>query len=80
MVLRLFMLVLLSTSAAIAMAEPLTLVRVSDDGKHFVRGNPAVPWRVWGVNYDHDASGRLLDEYWIDEWATVIEDFNEMNF
>ena len=78
MVLRLFMLVLLSTSAAIAMAEPLTLVRVSDDGKHFVRGNPAVPWRVWGVNYDHDASGRLLDEYWIDEWATVIEDFNEM--
>jgi len=78
MIFRLLMLVFLSTAATFAMAEPLTFVRVSDDGKHFVRGYPAVPWRVWGVNYDHDASGRLLDEYWIDEWTTVTEDFHEM--
>jgi len=78
MIFRLITFVLLSTLATCAMAEPLTLVRVSGDGKHFVLGNSAAPWRVWGVNYDHDAAGRLLDEYWIDEWPTVVEDFHEM--
>ncbi len=61
-----------------AIAETLATVRVSEDGKTFVRGDPPVLWRAWGVNYDHDLSGRLLDEYWIDEWDTVVEDFNEI--
>ena len=65
-------------AAAIAAAEPLTTVQVSGDGKHFVRGNPTSRFVVWGVNYDHDAAGRLLDEYWIDEWSTVVEDFHEI--
>jgi hypothetical protein len=29
---------------------------------------------VWGVNYDHDSkgeNGRLLEDYWSDEWETV---------
>ena len=33
---------------------------------------------VWGVNYDHDGAGRLLEDYWEKEWATVIEDFQEI--
>lgn len=78
MVFRLFILLLLLTEASLPMTEPLTFIRVSDDGKNFVRGNPSERWRVWGVNYDHDAIGRLLDEYWIDEWASVVEDFHEM--
>lgn len=63
---------------AIICAEKLARVRVSDDGTHFVRGANAERFVVWGVNYDHDHSGRLLDEYWIDEWQTVVEDFREI--
>jgi len=32
----------------------------------------------WGFNYDHDHDGRLLEDYWVAEWATVAEDFREM--
>ncbi len=76
MISRILTIVLLS--AAIAAADPLPLVQVSVNGKHFVRGNPTTRFVVWGVNYDHDAAGRLLDEYWIDEWSTVVEDFHEI--
>lgn len=38
-------------------------------------GRPFVPW---GFNYDHDERGRLLEEYWDDEWPKVVEDFGEM--
>ena len=33
---------------------------------------------VWGLNYDHDRSGRLLEDYWNNEWPVVVKDFNEM--
>ena len=59
-------------------AAPLEHIRVSDDGSHFVRATSGDRFAVWGVNYDHDGSGRLLDEYWIDEWDTVVEDFREI--
>ena len=62
----------------VATAEPLGHIRVSDDGAHFVHGESAERFIAWGVNYDHDHSGRLLDEYWIDEWPTVVEDFREI--
>jgi len=64
--------------AVIAAAQPLDHIRVSDDQTHFVRGAAVERFIVWGVNYDHDHSGRLLDEYWIDEWPTVVEDFGEI--
>jgi len=32
----------------------------------------------WGVNYDHDQQGRLLEDYWHDEWSSVVEDFQEI--
>ena len=63
---------------AFTRAEPLDHIRVSDDRTHFVRGESAERFIVWGVNYDHDHAGRLLDEYWIDEWPTVVEDFGEI--
>ena len=59
-------------------AEPLDHIRVSDDGSHFVRAATGGRFVVWGVNYDHDGPGRLLDEYWINEWQTVVEDFREI--
>ena len=55
-------------------------VRLSPDGKSFVLGESGRPFRVWGVNYDHDSHGhgRLLEDYWENEWETVRGDFQEM--
>ena len=56
-------------------------VRISPDGKSFVLAESGEPFRVWGVNYDHDSHGehgRLLEDYWDDEWETVRSDFQEM--
>lgn len=68
--------VLLMTS--VATDEPLEHIRVSDGGTHFVHGASAERFIVWGVNYDHDGQGRLLDEYWVDEWEAVVRDFREI--
>jgi hypothetical protein len=68
-------------SAARAFNSPFTdleRIRVSSDGRHFVRGDTGERFLAWGVNYDHDHEGRLLEDYWIDEWETVIEDFAEI--
>ena len=59
-------------------AQPLEWIRPSAGGDGFVRGERAEPFRAWGFNYDHDESGRLLEDYWESEWATVVEDFSEM--
>ncbi len=64
--------------AKIPRQPALEPIRVSADGKGFVRGASNAPFAVWGVNYDHDGPGRLLDEYWEDNWETVVEDFHEI--
>ena len=74
---------LLATLLAIAMttsiaAESLEPIQVSDDGKYFVRAKTGSRFVVWGVNYDHDGQGRLIDEYWTNEWKTVVQDFQEI--
>lgn len=61
-----------------SVAGPLERIRVSDDGERFVRGASADEFIVWGVNYDHDADGRLLEEYWNEDWETVVSDFGEI--
>jgi hypothetical protein len=60
-----------------AVVEP---VRLSPDGAGFVLGESGKPFRIWGVNYDHDANGdgRLLEDYWDTEWETVRQDFHEI--
>ena len=63
----------------IAQAEQaLDWIEVSADETHFVKKETGEPILFWGVNYDHDAQLRLLDDYWLDEWETVVEDFDEM--
>lgn len=59
-------------------ADPLPKIRVSDDRSHFVEEGTGRRFVIWGVNYDHDGAGRLLEDYWGDEWATVVEDFREI--
>lgn len=53
-------------------------MRASDDGMHFVGAESGRRFVAWGVNYDHDAAGRLLEDYWQSEWLTVVEDFGEI--
>jgi len=53
-------------------------IRVSDDGSSFVLGRSNRTFTPWGFNYDHDAAGRLLEDYWDEHWPTVEEDFGEM--
>ena len=68
-------------SATDAQAAGLERVRIGADGKSFVLAESGVPFRVWGVNYDHDSHGehgRLLEDYWDAEWETVRSDFQEM--
>jgi hypothetical protein len=56
----------------------LELIRLSEDGRGFVGAESGKRFFAWGFNYDHDDSGRLLEDYWYEEWPTVVEDFKEM--
>jgi hypothetical protein len=56
----------------------LERIEISSDGRSFVLSESGRRFSPWGFNYDHDRDGRLLDDYWIDEWDTVVEDFQEM--
>ncbi|HVV01521.1 MAG TPA: cellulase family glycosylhydrolase [Verrucomicrobiae bacterium] len=53
-------------------------IQVASDGKSFVKSPSGERFTPWGVNYDHDRSGRLLEYYWKNEWNTVAGDFAEM--
>ena len=56
----------------------LDLIRPSEDGSGFVRTGSGAKFLAWGVNYDHDTPGRLIEDYWHHEWPTVVEDFREI--
>lgn len=53
-------------------------VAVSPDKKGFVLRPSGKPFRPWGVNYDHDEQGRLLEDYWETEWDKVEADLAEI--
>ncbi len=58
--------------------EAAESIRVSPDGRHFEFANTGRRFTPWGFNYDHDARGRLLEEYWKAGWSDVEGDFREM--
>jgi len=62
----------------VAQESALERVRVAPDGKGFQLSGSGQRFTPWGFNYDHDEKGRLLEDYWDAEWATVEEDFREM--
>jgi hypothetical protein len=61
-----------------AQAPTMERVRVAPGGKGFQFADSGRPFTPWGLNYDHDESMRLLEDYWETEWAKVEEDFREM--
>jgi len=76
----LLVLILLSATSD-ALGEKLEPVRAGSDGRTFVLAKSGAPFRVWGVNYDHDSSGkngRLIEDYWDAEWDAVERHFREM--
>ncbi len=58
-----------------AFSAEMPSIRVSDDKTGFVATESGKPFVPWGVNYDHDDGGRLLEDYWIDEWPLVERHF-----
>jgi hypothetical protein len=59
-------------------AEGLPRITIAANGKTFVTQGEERPWHAVGVNYDRDAAGRLLEDYWSEEWAVVEEDLREI--
>jgi hypothetical protein len=56
----------------------LPQIRVGEDQTGFVVGDNKARFIPWGVNYDHDETGRLLEDYWESEWDKVVADFREI--
>ncbi len=69
-------------SASIALAQPavdqLDWIKVSADGPYFIRATSGDRFLPFGFNYDHDEPGRLIEDYWEQEWPKIEEDFAEM--
>jgi hypothetical protein len=63
--------------ASAARAE-LPWIQVAENRRGFVLADSGRPFVPWGFNYDHDERGRLIEDYWHDEWQKVEEDFAEM--
>jgi hypothetical protein len=61
-----------------AATSKMASVRLSDDRRGFILEGEGRPFVPWGFNYDHDETGRLLEDYWTREWPKVEEDFAEM--
>jgi len=62
----------------LAQSRGLEWVSVSEDNRTFVFKESGQRFTPWGFNYDHDRDGRLLEDYWQQEWDTIEQDFNEM--
>jgi hypothetical protein len=56
----------------------LPRVAVSKDKKGFVLEPGDKPFVPWGFNYDHDETGRLIEDYWEKEWEKIETDFAQM--
>jgi hypothetical protein len=49
---------------------------IAPDSRGFVFAKSATPFHPWGFNYGN--AGRLLEDFWDTEWATLVSDFAEM--
>lgn len=63
---------------AAAASAGLDWIKVSSDRSHFVKAGSGERFVIWGVNYDHDGPGRLIEDYWHDEWENIEQDFREI--
>jgi hypothetical protein len=59
-------------------ADDMPWVQVGKDKKSFVLEPSGKTFTPWGFNYDHDTQGRLIEDYWDDEWDKVETHFRQM--
>src|SRR5947209_16150031 len=64
--------------AILASAQPAAMprVEVAADKNGFVLAGTTTPFRPWGLNYGN--AGRLIEDFWANEWPTVEADFRAM--
>jgi len=65
-------------ASAAASAEQ-SFIEVAKNQRGFVFADSGRAFVPWGFNYDHDEHGRLLEDYWLDEWSKVEHDFREIS-
>ena len=58
--------------------DDMPWVAVAKDKKGFILDPSGRPFVPWGLNYDHDDKGRLLEDYWQDGWPAVEAHFAQM--
>src|SRR5262245_8872446 len=61
-----------------AQGDDMPWVQVAKDRKSFVLDPSRKPFVPWGFNYDHDTEGRLIEDYWEQEWDKVEAHFGQM--
>ncbi|TWT61434.1 cellulase family glycosylhydrolase [Rubinisphaera italica] len=76
--LRIILSIVAIINASYCSAEEMSWIQVSLDGNGFEQTGTNQPFVPWGFNYDHEGDGKLLEDYWDDEWKTVEEAFQEM--
>ena len=77
MFLHLFFSCLLADTPA-QTAGKMAWVRVAKDQRSFILEPSGKKFIPWGFNYDHDDDGRLLEDYWDEEWDKVETHFRQM--
>jgi hypothetical protein len=65
-------------STRLTAAPQMAFVQLSEDRHAFILEGSRQSFVPWGFNYDHDETGRLLEDYWTAQWSKVEEDFAEM--
>jgi hypothetical protein len=68
----------LDSVPAQAKPDEMPWIAVAKDKKGFALDPSGRPFVPWGFNYDHDEKGRLIEDYWDDEWPTVEAHFGQM--
>ena len=66
-----FLVLTLGIPTVRAKPDEMPWVAVSKDKKGFILDPSGRPFVPWGLNYDHDDKGRLLEDYWDEEWPAV---------
>jgi hypothetical protein len=61
-----------------AVAGEMPWIVVAKDRQGFALKASGMKFNPWGLNYDHDEKGRLLEDYWETEWEKVERDFRTM--
>jgi hypothetical protein len=63
-------------TAAAAVAAELPRVVIAEDQRGFVLADSKQPFHPLGFNYGN--RGRLIEDFWTNDWAAVARDFREM--